>query len=53
MTKAMSNLAVQAHPRPHHNLLPAFKQSETKEQGGTSSKGWVTFLKLFCVPDFN
>lgn len=45
MTKAMSNLAVQAHPEGPITIYYAFKQSETKEQGGTSSKGWETFLE--------
>lgn len=45
MTKAMSNLAVRAHPEGPITIYYAFKQSETKEEAGTSSKGWVTFLE--------
>jgi putative DNA methylase len=45
MTKAMSNLAVRAHPEGPITIYYAFKQSETKDEAGTSSKGWVTFLE--------
>lgn len=44
MTKAMHNLAVQAHPAAPVTIYYAFKQSET-ESAGTNSTGWETFLE--------
>jgi putative DNA methylase len=44
MTCAMHNLAEQAHPAFPVTIYYAFKQAETKEDGGTSSTGWETFL---------
>ena len=44
MTKAMHNLAERAHPAFPVTIYYAFKQSETKDEVGTSSTGWVTFL---------
>ncbi len=44
MTKAMHNLAVQAHPGAPITIYYAFKQSETESKEGTSSTGWETFL---------
>ncbi len=45
MTKAMHQLAVQAHPAAPLTIYYAFKQSETEDtEEGTSSTGWETFL---------
>ena len=44
MTRAMRRLAEQAHPGFPVTVYYAFKQSETKEQSGTASTGWETFL---------
>ena len=43
MTLAMSNLAARSHPAFPVSIYYAFKQSETKDTG-TSSSGWDTFL---------
>jgi putative DNA methylase len=43
MTQAMQRLAMQAHPAAPITIYYAFKQSET-ENDGTTSSGWVTFL---------
>jgi putative DNA methylase len=45
MTRAMSSLAKQAHPAAPITIYYAFKQSDTEEESGTSSTGWVTFLE--------
>jgi putative DNA methylase len=45
MTQAMQSLSCQAHPEGPITIYYAFKQSETKEEMGTSSAGWVTFLE--------
>ena len=44
MTDAMRRLAEQAHIGFPVTIYYAFKQSETKGDGGTSSTGWETFL---------
>jgi putative DNA methylase len=44
MTKAMHQLAQQAHPAFPVTIYYAFKQSETASETGTSSTGWETFL---------
>ncbi|MBS0400772.1 MAG: DUF1156 domain-containing protein, partial [Proteobacteria bacterium] len=44
MTAAMHNLAEQAHPAFPVTIYYAFKQSESKDETGTSSTGWETFL---------
>ncbi|SDD23412.1 DUF1156 domain-containing protein [Aquimonas voraii] len=44
MTRAMHNLAEQAHPAFPVTIYYAFKQAETKGDAGTSSTGWETFL---------
>lgn len=44
MTKAMSSLTIQAHPEGPITIYYAFKQSDTEDEAGTSSTGWVTFL---------
>lgn len=45
MTQAMRRLAEQAHPSAPITIYYAFKQAETKGDGGTASTGWVTFLE--------
>jgi putative DNA methylase len=44
MTSAMKSLASQAHPEAPITIYYAFKQSETDDESGTASTGWVTFL---------
>lgn len=44
MTRAIHNLAEQAHPAFPVTIYYAFKQAETKGEVGTSSTGWETFL---------
>ena len=44
MAEAMSRLAQQAHPGFPTTIYYAFKQSETRIDGGTASTGWATFL---------
>jgi putative DNA methylase len=45
MTAALHNLARQAHPAFPVTIYYAFKQSDTKDDGGTHSTGWETFLE--------
>jgi putative DNA methylase len=45
MTAAMQRLADQAHPASPITIYYAFKQTETKADGATSSSGWETFLE--------
>lgn len=52
MTHAMHNLAAQAHPAFPVTIYYAFKQSETKDDGGTSSTGWETFLEAVLKAGF-
>jgi len=52
MTAAMHNLAEQAHPAFPVTIYYAFKQSETKDDGGTSSTGWETFLAAVLKAGF-
>ena len=44
MTQAMHRLAEQAHPAFPATIYYAFKQSEKKDESGTASSGWETFL---------
>ncbi|HDR9039079.1 TPA: DUF1156 domain-containing protein [Burkholderia vietnamiensis] len=44
MTRAIHNLAEQAHPAFPVTIYYAFKQSETQDDAGTTSTGWETFL---------
>ena len=44
MTKAMQLLADQTHPALPVTIYYAFKQSEKKDESGTTSSGWETFL---------
>ncbi|MGB3919333.1 MAG: DUF1156 domain-containing protein [Thiothrix litoralis] len=52
MTKAIGNLAEQAHPAFPVSIYYAFKQAETKE-GSTSSTGWETFLEAVLKAGFS
>ncbi len=52
MTRAIHNLAVQAHPAFPVSIYYAFKQSETRE-GSTTSTGWVTFLEAVIQAGFS
>lgn len=52
MTQAMYNLAEQAHPAFPVTIYYAFKQSETKDEAGTSSTGWETFLEALIKAGF-
>lgn len=52
MTRAIYNLADQAHPAFPVTIYYAFKQAETKE-GGTTSTGWVTFLEAVIEAGFS
>lgn len=52
MTRAMNNLAQQAHPAFPVTIYYAFKQSETKGEAGTSSTGWETFLQAVLDAGF-
>src|SRR5271154_82442 len=44
MTKAMHQLAEQAHPAFPITIYYAFKQAENESDEGTASTGWETFL---------
>jgi putative DNA methylase len=52
MTLAMHNLAEQAHPAFPVTIYYAFKQSDTQDDGGTHSTGWVTFLEAVLRAGF-
>ena len=52
MTKALQNLAALAHPAFPVTIYYAFKQSETKD-GGTTSTGWETFLDAVMKAGFS
>ena len=52
MKKALHNLAEQAHPAFPVTIYYAFKQSETKDDAGTSSTGWETFLEAVLQAGF-
>ena len=45
MTEVMRRIASSGHPAFPVSIYYAFKQAETKVEGGTSSTGWVTFLE--------
>jgi len=45
MTSAMRSLVTQAHPEAPITIYYAFKQSDTNDELGTASTGWVTFLE--------
>ncbi len=52
MTRAMHNLAEQAHPAFPVTIYYAFKQAETTGEAGTSSTGWETFLEAVLTAGF-
>lgn len=52
MTAAMRNLARQAHHAFPVTIYYAFKQSDTKDDGGTHSTGWETFLEAVLRAGF-
>lgn len=52
MTKAIRNLADQAHPAVPVTIYYAFKQAETKSEAGTHSTGWETFLAAVLSAGF-
>ena len=52
MTEALRNLAAQAHAAFPVTIYYAFKQSETKDDAGTSSTGWETFLEAVLRAGF-
>ncbi|MCP5421177.1 MAG: DUF1156 domain-containing protein [Gammaproteobacteria bacterium] len=52
MTRAIHNLAEQAHPAFPVTIYYAFKQAETKDAEGTSSTGWETFLEAVLQAGF-
>jgi putative DNA methylase len=52
MTAALHNLAQQANPAFPVTIYYAFKQSETKDEKGTSSTGWETFLEAVLKAGF-
>ena len=52
MTQAMHNLARQAHPAFPVTIYYAFKQSDTQDDNGTHSTGWVTFLEAVLQAGF-
>ena len=53
MTEAMRRLAEQTHPGFPVTIYYAFKQSEKKEDEGTSSTGWETFLDAVIEAGFS
>lgn len=52
MTRAIQNMAEQAHPAFPVTIYYAFKQAETKGGAGTSSTGWETFLEAVLRAGF-
>lgn len=53
MKAAMERIAEQANPSFPVTLYYAFKQSETKDDAGTSSTGWETFLEAVLAAGFS
>ena len=52
MTQAMHNVAMRAHPAFPVTIYYAFKQSDTQDDTGTHSTGWVTFLEAVLTAGF-
>ena len=52
MSCAFRQLASQAHPTFPVTIYYAFKQAETKSDGGTASTGWETFLNAVVGAGF-
>ena len=53
MTRAMQQLAQQSHPAFPVTIYYAFKQAETKGDGGVVSTGWETFLEAVIRAGFS
>ncbi len=53
MSRALHNLAENAHSVFPVTIYYAFKQSETKNEEGTSSAGWETFLEAVLHAGFS
>ena len=53
MKKAIGRLAEQTHPTFPVTIYYAFKQSETKGDGGIASTGWETFLAAVVEAGFS
>lgn len=53
MTRAIHNLAEQAHPVFPVTIYYAFKQSETRDSTGTTNTGWDTFLEAVIQAGFS
>ena len=53
MTLAMQRLAGQSHPGSPATIYYAFKQSETRNDLGTASTGWETFLSAVIRAGFS
>ena len=53
MTLAMQRLAGQSHPGSPATIYYAFKQSETRNDIGTASTGWETFLDAVIRAGFS
>ena len=51
MARALEHLATQAHPIPA-TIYYAFKQSESRDERGTSRTGWETFLEAVIKAGF-
>jgi putative DNA methylase len=52
MTKALRNIADQAHPAFPVTVYYAFKQSDTDSDDVTSNSGWITFLEAISRSGF-
>lgn len=52
MKQAIHSLAEQAHPAYPVTIYYAFKQAESKDEVGTSSTGWETFLQAVVEAGF-
>ena len=52
MEQAMRRIAGQAHPAHPVTIYYAFKQAETKQEGGVASTGWETFLAALIRSGF-
>lgn len=53
MTEALQSLVERSHPAFPVSIYYAFKQSETTDDGGTSSTGWETFLQAVVDAGFS
>ena len=53
MTLALQRLAGQSHPASPVTIYYAFKQSETRNDTGTASTGWETFLEAIIRAGFS